>query len=318
MGHYVIRRLLQAIPLLFAISVIGFALYHAVPNSPFQAELAQDPNVSPEDIHRLEAKYGLDRPLPEQYATWAWNALRGDFGRSYFTKRPVMEMILERLPNTLLLTFSAFVISVAVGVPLGMYCALHRNSPVDNVVRALAVFFSSVPSWWIGLVAIVVLGGQLRLFPQGGVSTVGGEWDPIDRLHHLALPALVAGIGGCIGYLRIMRSQTLEQGRQDYVRSARAKGLDGRTVIWRHVFRNAFLPVWTGFGGLLAALISGAALFESVFSWPGLGRLVLDSALKRDFPVILASLMIGAVLILVGYVVVDIGYAWIDPRVRLE
>jgi peptide/nickel transport system permease protein len=318
MGRYVIRRLLQAVPLLLIISVIGFTLYNLVPNSPFQAELALNPMATQEDIARLEAKFGLDRPVHERYLTWLGNAVRGDFGRSYFTRQPVMQMILERLPATLLLTTSAFIISLVVGIPLGILCALRRNSPLDNGIRAVTVFFTSFPSWWIGLIAIVFLGGQWRLFPQGGVYTVGREADLLDRLHHLILPAMVVGIDGCISYLRVMRSQTLETLRQDYVRTAYAKGLAQRVVMSGHVLRNAFLPVWTGFGGLLAALVSGAALFETVFSWPGIGRLILDSALKRDFPVVIATLVLGAVLILIGYIIVDIGYAWIDPRVRYD
>jgi len=317
-ARYAIRRLLQAIPLLFVISVLGFTLYHLAPNNPFAAEMATNPNMSAEDVYRLEARYGLDKPLYQQYVTWAWNASHGDFGRSFFTKRPVMDMILERLPNTLLLTASALLVSLLIGVPLGIYSALHRNSPLDASLRGGAAFLSSFPDWWIGLIAIVFLGGQLRLFPQGGVATIGREGDVLDRLHHLVLPALVAGIGGCIGYMRIMRSQTLENMRQDYVRTAYSKGLRERRVMWGHVFRNAFLPVWTSFGGLFAALLSGSAFYEQVFSWPGVGRLVLDSALKRDFPVILASLMIFATLTLVGFLVVDIGYAWLDPRVRYD
>lgn len=318
MGRYVARRVLQAIPLLFVISVLTFALNHVIPNSPFSLELAQNPDVSAEDIRALEAKYGLDKPIHEQYVIWLWNVLHGDFGRSYFTKRPVMAMILERLPNTLELGAAAFLISLVVGVPLGMLSALYRNSPLDNVLRAVAVFLTSFPAFWIGLILLIYLGGQLRLVPLGGVATIGREWDLADRLHHLALPALVAGIEGSIGFLRIMRSQTLEVLRQDYVRTAYAKGLAPPAVMRAHVLRNAFLPVWTGFGGLLAGLFSGAAIYEQIFSWPGVGRLILDSALKRDFPVILASGMILAVLTIAGYLIVDIGYAWIDPRVRLE
>jgi peptide/nickel transport system permease protein len=318
MGRYVVRRVLQAIPLLLVISILGFVLYNLVPNSPFQAQLALNPNATPEDIARLEARYGLNRPLHERYLVWLSNILRGDFGSSYFTKQPVMQMILERLPNTLLLTGSAFLISLVVGVPVGILCALKRNTPIDNAIRALAVFVTSFPSWWLGFIAIIILGGTLRWFPQGQAYSVGKEGDLLDRLHHLALPALVFGLDGCIGYLRIMRSQTLETLRQDYIRTAYAKGLTVRAVTWGHVLRNAFLPVWTGFGGLLAGLIGGSAFFETVFSWPGLGSLVLESAFKRDFPVILASLLIGAALILIGYIIVDIGYAWIDPRVRFD
>jgi peptide/nickel transport system permease protein len=318
MTRYVIRRLLQAVPLLFVISVIGFTLYRIVPNSPFFAELALNPEATLEDIRRLEAKYGLDKPIYEQYKTWVWNALHGDFGRSFFTKRPVMEMIVERIPNTLTLTASAFVISLVVGVPLGIVSALKRNSIFDNALRATTVVLTAFPSWWVGLICIVVLGGQLRWFPQGGVYTIGREWDLLDRLHHLALPAMVAGIDGSVGYLRIMRSQTLEQMRADFVRTAYAKGLVQRVVMWRHVLRNAVLPVWTGFGGLLAGLISGSALLEYTFSWPGLGRLILDSALKRDFPVITANLVVASTLLIIGYLIVDIGYAFIDPRVRYD
>lgn len=318
MAGYIVRRLLQAIPLLIVISMVGFTVYKLAPNSPFRAELALNPGVSEEDIRALEMKYGLDQPLHVQYRTWAWNALRGDFGRSFFTKRPVMEMILERLPNTLTLAAAAFAISLLVGVPLGIFCAIYRNTVADNAIRAVTVFLTSFPTWWIGLILLIVLGGQLRLVPLGGVYTIGKEGDALDRLHHLALPAFVAGIDGSVGYLRIMRSQTLDVMRQDFVRTAYAKGLTQKSVIWGHVLRNAFLPVWTGFGSLLAGLISGSALLEVVFSWPGIGRLLLDSALKRDFPVILANLMIGSTLLIIGYIIVDIGYAWIDPRVRFD
>ncbi len=318
MGRYVGRRLLQFVPLLVVISILGFTLFRLAPNSPFYADLAANPEASLDEIRALEAKYGLDRPIWEQYRTWAWNALHGDFGRSYFTRRPVMEMILERLPNTLTLALSAFVISISIGVPLGIISALKRDTPLDNALRAFVVLLTSFPSWWIGLICLIYLGGHLGWVPLGGVATIGQEGNLLDRLHHLLLPALVAGIDGTVGYLRLMRTQTLETLRQDFVRTAYSKGLRREKVMWGHVLRNAFLPIWTGFGGLLASLISGAALFEVVFSWPGIGRLILDSALKRDFPVITANLVVGATLLLIGYLIVDIGYAWIDPRVRLD
>lgn len=318
MTKYIIRRVLQAIPLLFIISFLAFWIYSIIPNTPFRAELALNPNATEEDIRRLEEKYGFNKPFPVRYVEWLGGILRGDFGRSYFTKRPVFDMIFERLPNTLLLASCAFLISLSVGVPLGIYSALNRNTVADNVIRSLTVFFTALPAWAIGLILIIVLGGQLRLFPQGGMYTIGKEADLLNRLHHLALPALVAGIDGCVGYIRLMRSQTLEVLRQDYVRTAYAKGLSRPVVIWRHVLRNSFIPVWTSFGGLLAALVSGAAIFETIFSWPGIGRLVLDSALKLDYPVVLATTMVGAVLILIGYLIVDIGYAWLDPRVRFD
>jgi peptide/nickel transport system permease protein len=318
MRKFIIRRVLQAIPLLFIISFLAFWIYSIIPNTPFRAELALNPNATEEDIRRLEEKYGFNKPFPVRYVDWLSGILRGDFGRSYFTKRPVFDMIFERLPNTLLLASCAFLISLSVGVPLGIYSALNRNTIPDNIIRSVTVFFTALPAWAIGLILIIVLGGQLRWFPQGGMYTIGKEADLLNRLHHLALPALVAGIDGCVGYIRLMRSQTLETLRQDYVRTAYAKGLSSQAVIWRHVLRNSIIPVWTGFGGLLAALVSGAAIFETIFSWPGIGRLVLDSALKLDYPVVLATTMVGATLILLGYIIVDIGYAWIDPRVRFD
>jgi peptide/nickel transport system permease protein len=315
--RYVVRRLLQSIPLLFVISLVGFSLYHIAPNSPWRAELALNPDVDPQEISRIEAKYGLDQPIPVQYINWLVPVLHGDLGKSYLTKEPVLDTILSRLPNTLLLSGSAFILSLILGVSLGLYSALHRNSVTDNLIRAGTALFSAVPSWALGLILIIVLGGQLRLFPQGGVYTIGREGDILDRLHHLALPAMIAGLSGCIGFLRLTRTQTLEILGQDYVRTAIAKGLGWRAILNRHVLKNAMLPVWTSFGGVLAALVSGAALFEVVFSWPGIGRLLLESALKSDFPMLQAALMVGAVLTLIGYLVVDIGYAWLDPRVRL-
>lgn len=317
MARYIVRRILTTIPLLFVISILAFLLYRIVPNTPFRVELANNPQATEADIQRLEQKYGLDRPLYVQYADWMVHVLQGDFGRSYFTKRPVMDMIKERLPNTLILTGSAFLLSFIVGVPLGIWSGLHRNSWGDNVVRVMTVLLTSVPAWAVGLIAIIVLGGQLRWFPQGGMFSVGQETNILDRLHHLILPAVVAGLSGCIGYVRLMRSQTLEILREDYIRTAHAKGLPFNAVIYRHLLRNAIIPVWTGFGGLLAALIGGAAIYETVFSWPGMGLLVLDSLFKLDYPVVLAATMIGAVLIALGYLIVDIGYVWLDPRVRL-
>ncbi|MCL6648472.1 MAG: ABC transporter permease [Chloroflexi bacterium] len=318
MRKFIIRRVLQAIPLLFVISFLSFWIYSIIPNTPFRAELALNPNATEEDIRRLEEKYGFNKPFLIRYVEWLGNVLRGDLGKSYFTKRPVFEMVVERLPATLTLTSSAFLISLLVGIPLGIFSALNRNTLFDGIVRSVTVFFTALPAWAIGLILIIILGGQLRLFPQGGMYTIGKEGDLLNRLHHLALPAFVAGIDGCVGFIRLMRSQTLEVLRQDFVRTAYAKGLSQQVVIWRHVLRNSFIPVWTSFGGLLAALVSGAAIFESIFSWPGMGRLVLDAVFKLDYPVVLAATMLGAVLILIGYVIVDIGYAWLDPRVRLD
>ena len=244
MGRYVIRRLLQAIPLLLIISVIGFTLYNLVPNSPFQSELALNPMATQEDIARLEAKFGLDRPVHERYLTWLGNAAGGL--RALLLHPPAGDGDDPGAPPR---------------HPAPDHLGLHHQPPgrrppwhpvrhqaqlpLDNGVRA-TVIVTSFPSWWIGLIAIVFLGAS-SLVPPGSMYTIGRENDIFDRLHHLLLP-MVAGIDGSVGYLRIMRSQTLETLRQDYVRTAYAKGLAQRMVMWGHVLRNAFLPVWTGFG----------------------------------------------------------------------
>ncbi|MCS7002130.1 MAG: ABC transporter permease, partial [Dehalococcoidia bacterium] len=300
MTKFVIRRTLQMLPLLLVISFLSFMMFRIIPNTPFRLELANNPDATEEDIRRLEQRYGLDQPLPIQYWNWLTATLRGDWGRSFITRRPVFDMIWERLPATLTLAIPAFVFSLLIGVSLGIYSALKRNTWTDFVLRGLTTFFTAMPSWFIGLVAIIILGGQLRLFPQGGMFTVGQQDNLLNRLWHLILPVSILSIDGSIGYLRLMRSQTLDILRADFVRTARAKGLTEQMIMVRHILRNAILPIWTGLGGLLAALVSGAAIFEGIFSWPGVGRLVLESIFRLDYPVVLAFVMLGSTLLVIG------------------
>jgi peptide/nickel transport system permease protein len=302
-----------------------------------------DPRSTTEDVIRLERVYGLDRSVPVQYMAWLlgedWmpaterfqsgkcmadaddcsrGLVRLDFGRSFFFKgEPVLGLIVERIPATFLLAFSSLVISVVVGVPLGIVSALNRGRWPDNVIRVTTVLINTVPEWWIGLLLLIILGAWFGLVPLGGMETVG-DGSLADRLHHLILPATVAAIGGWIGFSRILRFEMLDVLHQDYVRTARAKGLSRRAVIWRHVLRNAMLPFVTGLSGIFLLVLSGSVLYEIVFSWPGMGRLAITAINARDYPVMMALFVISSFLGILGVLMVDILYSVVDPRVRYD
>ncbi len=323
MTRYLVRRLLQTIPVLFIISIIQFSLVNAAPGGPLKAYML-DPNVSQEDIKRLEHEYGLDQPLPIQYLVWMSNILRGDFGRSYFTHRPVMEAVMERLPATIWLGLAATIISYSVGIPLGVYAGLHRGGKIDHLIRFFTSILNAVPHWWLGLVIIILLANiklatGVMLLPIAGVKTLGKEeFDPLDYLWHLALPAFMLGTGGWVTFGRYMRSETLEVLGQDFVRTAYAKGLAERVVVFRHVLRNALIPVVTISAGIFVGLVSGAAIYEQVFSWPGMGRLLLEATLKKDYPISIGVVFIFTILAVLGRLMSDIMYGWVDPRIRYD
>jgi peptide/nickel transport system permease protein len=323
MTRYLVRRLLQTIPVLFIISIIQFGLINAAPGGPLKAYIL-DPNVAPEDIKRLEHDLGLDQPMPIQYLVWMGNMLRGNMGYSYFTHRPVTESIMERLPATLELGIAATLISYIIGIPLGVYAGLHRGGRIDNIIRFFLSVLNAVPHWWLGLLAIILLANirlatDIQLLPIAGMKTLGKEgFDPLDYLWHLILPAFMLGTTGWVGFGRYMRSETLEVLGQDFVRTAYAKGLAPRVVVFRHVLRNALIPVVTISAGLLVGLISGSAIYEQVFSWPGMGRLLLDATLKKDYPISIGVVFVFTMLAVVGRLVADIAYGWVDPRIRYD
>ena len=323
MTRYLARRLLQTIPVLVIISIIQFGLVNAAPGGPLKAYLL-DPNINPEDVKRLEHEYGLDQPLPLQYLVWMGNILRGDFGRSYFTHRPVMEAVLERLPATVELGLAATLISYLIGIPLGVYAGLHRGGKIDHVIRFSTSLLNAVPHWWLGLVIIILLANikletGVLLLPIAGMKTLGkDEFDPVDYLWHLILPAFMLGTGGWVTFGRYMRSETLEVLGQDFVRTAYAKGLAERVVIFRHVLRNALIPVITISAGIFVGLVSGAAIYEQVFSWPGMGRLLLDATLKKDYPIAIGVVFIFTILAVLGRLMSDLMYGWVDPRIRYD
>lgn len=343
--RYLIRRGLQSILLVWLATLIGFSVYQLAPGGPLQF-LDDDPNRTSADYDRLTRLYGLDRPVLAQYLAWlagedwfvvlpngqAWQSgrcisdtgkcgrgiLRLDFGRSFhFKGESVISLILERMPATFLLGFSSLVISVLVGIPAGIYAALNRGRMPDHIIRLTTVVVNTVPEWWIGLLLLVVLGGYLGLVPLGGMQTIGDGALP-DRLHHLILPAIVGAIGGWISISRIIRFEVLEVLNQDYVRTARSKGLSNRAVVVRHVLRNALLPFVTGLSGIFLLFLSGSILFELVFSWPGMGRLAVVAINSRDYPVMMGLFVISSVLGILGVLMVDVLYSFVDPRVKYE
>lgn len=343
--RYLIRRGLQSIFLVWLATLIAFSVYQLAPGGPLQF-LSNTPKHTAADYEHLVRLYGLDRPVLVQYVAWlvgedwfsvlpggrawqsgqciadaascGWGILRLDFGRSfYFPGEPVLDVIAQRIPATFQLGFSSLLLSVVLGIPSGVISALKRGRWPDHIIRITTVVINTVPEWWIGLLLLIILGGYLGLVPLGGMQAIDDGSLP-DRLHHLVLPALVGAIGGWISISRILRFEILEVLNQDYVRTARAKGLSEQTVIARHVLRNALLPFVTGLSGLFLLFLSGSILFELVFSWPGMGRLAVTAINARDYPVMMGLFVISSFLGIVGVLLVDVLYSVADPRVKYE
>lgn len=343
MTKYTIRRLLQAIPTLFGVTLLSFMLMSAAPGGP-TAGLAFGPQTTPAQRERLAAQLGVNDPWHMQYLYWligdtwvqrdvtgdgepdTWGQregiLRGDFGRSFTRgQRPVMELIAQFIGATLELTVSALLLGLIVGVPIGILAAIRRGGVFDNVTRVLAVIFNAVPNFWLGLILILVFGSWLGWLPLNGRApiTLMGDYPPIySRLEYLILPTITLGTIYVAGYSRYMRTSMLDVINQDYVRTARAKGLTRRLVWFRHGARNALMPLATFLGPSITGLLSGAVLTETIFSWPGLGRLGIQAVQQYDYPVIMAVVVIGAIATILGYIISDILYALIDPRVRFS
>jgi peptide/nickel transport system permease protein len=308
-GRFVARRLIQSAVLVFAVMTIAFFLVRLTPGGP-EAALVANPRVSAEALQRMRQRFGLDDPLPVQYLKWMASILQLDFGRSYAYQVPVIEVIASRAWPTFQLGLLSYMVGI-VGVPLGVYAASKRGALGDNAVRLLTILGTSVPTWWLALSIIVLMSGWLGWFPNGQ-----GDGSFADWLRHAILPSVLLGLGGLITFTRFVRSEVLEVLGQDYVRTARAKGLAERTVQRAHVLRTALIPVVTLLGGLLPSLLSGAIITETIFNWPGMGRLFYEAASSRDYPLLLGILLIGTVLTILGTLLADIGYGLVDPRVR--
>ena len=321
MTGYILKRTLQAIPILLGASTLIFFLMHAAPGDPTSMYLR--PDIDPAVVEQMRKNLGLDQPVHVQYVKWVSSFARGDFGYSFSQKRPIADIIKDTLPNTLLLSGVAMVIIFTLGILIGTIQAVRQYSLIDNVATVIAFFFYSMPSFWFGLMLILLLSYKLQWLPASQMTSVNFEFLPtseqwIDRLKHLLMPALALGIGAAAGVARYMRSGMLEQIHQDYVRTARAKGLSETVVIFKHAMRNALIPVVTLLGLYLPFLVGGAVLIETIFAWPGMGRLIIGAIFQRDYPVVLASAFVLSIMVILGNLIADILYSVVDPRVRVE
>jgi peptide/nickel transport system permease protein len=317
MLQYILRRLLQAIPMLIGISFAAFVLMRLAPGGPM-AIYAQNPNMSEADMRRIEHILGLDQPVHIQYLKWAAGMATGNMGYSYRTGRSVGEIIRERVPATVQLMAFAYLIAVALGISTGIVSAIRRHSIFDYCATTGAMVGLSVPTFWFGLMVIIVFAAILRWIPSGGIATLGAPFSLYDRFIHLIGPASVLGLWMTATWSRYTRSSVLEVIGQDYIRTARAKGLRSRAILLRHTLRNALIPLITLAGLEFRNLFGGALVTETVFSWPGIGRLYLDSLNYQDYSVILGLLLMTSVLVLMGSLLADIFYAVADPRIRLR
>jgi peptide/nickel transport system permease protein len=311
MLQYLARRLALMVPVAFLVSLVVFSLVHLTPVDPATLILGEE--HSPQAIAALRHELGLDRPLPEQYITWITRALHGDLGRSVRTNQPVVQAIRERLPATLELGIAALAWSILLAIPLGTIAALRRGSPIDVLATGFTVAGVSVPNFFIGILLILVLSVDLRLFPPGGYTSLADSIP--DNLHRLVLPAITLGTVTTAINTRFTRSSMLEVLRQDYIRTARAKGASWRQVIVGHALKNALIPVVTVVGIQIGSILEGALVTETIFSWPGVGKLAIDSIFGRDYPIIQGIVLVLAFSYMLANLVVDLAYAWLNPRI---
>lgn len=315
MSGYIVRRFLNAIPVLIVVSLMVFALTNVMSGDPVEAIAGgSEATLSPEAIDELREELGLNDPLPVQYLRWLWNAVRGDLGHSITNNRPVMEELGNRLPTTLQLAVVAWLIAVAISLPLGVIAGVKRNTWVDHAATMVALGGVAIPAFWMGLMFILMFGVWWKLLPPSGFVSVFD--DPVQAAKYLVLPAVTLGLHQTGSLTRQMRSSMVEVLSQDYVRTARAKGLKERHVVIMHGVRNAMLPVLTVLGLQAGALVGGTVVIEQVFAIPGMGRLALTSVFAQDIPVIQGVVIVAALAVLLTNLITDLLYAVVDPRIR--
>lgn len=342
MKRHLIRRSIQAVPTLFGVTIFAFLLMQATPGDPISVIMFV-PDATPEAKAKLRRQLGLDQPPLTQYVYWLigndWvhidvdadgkgdyygtrrGFLRGDLGHSIQTRRPVTEVMFERISATLQLTLASALVGYLLGIAIGVLAAINHRGIFDQIARVVSVIGNAVPSFWLGLLLIMLFSVRLGVLPMSGMQDVtrsSDSFDLVDRIRHLLMPVLVLSLGTIAAISRYTRTQVLEVLSQDYVRTARAKGLQNHQVHIRHVTRNALMPVATLLGPTLGFLLSGAVIIEQVFSWPGLGRLAVNAVSQRDYPVVMGTVVLGAILYIFGNLTSDLLYSWIDPRVRFS
>ncbi len=321
MFRYIARRIINLLPLLLGVSLMSFIVIQLSPGD-FLAEMRLNPVVSGDTVDQMRRNLGLDRPLHVQYIKWLWSVMRLDFGYSFAFQVPVSWLIGTRLVNTLILNIAALVVAWLVAIPIGIRAATRQYSMSDNALSMSAYLGISTPTFFSALLLLFVA-FKTRLLPIGGMTSMDFEFLPVtgkilDIGRHLVIPATVLGFGAAAGLMRQMRGNLLEVLRQDYVRTARSKGLAERPVVYKHAVRNAINPLITIFGFEIGALLSGSAILETVVGWPGLGQLILDSVIRKDLFVVMASLMLGSVTLVLGNLTADVLLALVDPRIRYD
>ncbi|OGW33503.1 MAG: diguanylate cyclase [Nitrospirae bacterium GWC2_42_7] len=332
MTGYLIKRLFEIIPTLFGITLLSFFIIHLAPGKPTDVLTEMNPKITPEARERLEKLYGLDKPVIQQYGIWLKRIVKLDFGESFSTdRRPVIEKIWDTkqplLERRLFITFSINILSMVVifliAIPIGISSAVRQYSLYDKITTTIVFLGFAMPSFWLALLLMMLFGIHLDWLPISGLKSMNYESLSIlgkifDRAEHLILPVFISAFGGLAGLSRFMRSSMLEVVRQDYVTTARAKGLPENKVIYRHAFRNALLPIITLLGLSVPGLIGGSVIFENIFGIPGMGQLFFMSVMIRDYPLVMGILTIGAILTLLGNLMADIGYMIADPRIRTK
>lgn len=323
MTSLIARKLGQAAVVMFFVTTATFFLIHLAPGDPFTPDVDIS-RISPDRIAQMRRNFGLDRPIPIQYLTYLKNVATGDLGLSFSEHRPVSQVILDRLPNTLVLTGCALLLDFILGMAIGIWQAWKQGTTGDRVLTVITLVLHSTPVFWLGLMLMLAFSVELRLLPVGGVISIGvyDSLSPIgqlwDRIRHLVLPVVTLALIGAGGTARFQRAAMIETLSQDFIRTARAKGLPERAVILKHALRNSLLPVITLFGLSLPVLLSGSVLVETVFGWPGLGMLTVDSVQSRDYMVVTAIGLISAAMVITGNLIADLLYVIADPRTRQQ
>ena len=317
MFKYIIKRLLQAIPLLIGVSIIAFSIMHLAPGGPLSV-YTLNPSITAQDIDKIKVILGLDQPVHIQYLKWAKGMFTGNWGTTFFGGRPVFDVIVERIPATFLLMGSAMSIAIIIGMFTGILGAFRRYSVFDYLATTGAMVALSFPTFWFGLMAIYIFSLKLGWFPSGGMFTLGGEEDIFDLLRHLVLPTFVLALVLVAQWSRYTRSSFLEVIHQDYIRTAKAKGIKGSKILFRHALPNAVAPLIALAGVQLPWLFSGALVAETIFGWPGMGRLFVDSLTMKEYPILMGMVMFTAISVILGNLIADILNAVLDPRIALE
>jgi peptide/nickel transport system permease protein len=317
MATYILRRMAQMVPLLLGITVVLFGVIQAAPGGPEAALLKSGRPIDPALIQAYRERLGVDRPVPVQYVRWLGGAVQGDLGVSFSTTRPVGEMIVERLPATLELMGASFLLAAALAFALGILSAVKQHTWWDHLGTGVSFLGIAMPVFWLALILQLVFGVWLRWLPVAGTQTVGDS-SVGDHLAHLVLPAFVLSFRYVAGWARYLRSSLVGALRADFVRTARAKGLSERTVVGVHALRNALIPVVSVMALNLGELVSGAVITETVFAWPGIGRMFVQAMFSRDYPVLMGILLLGSVMVVVFNLVADVVYGVLDPRIRYE